>query len=563
MKTKFKLVRAILLISLWMTIHPDAYPGSFVPIGHSYQVDDNWYALTPNEYWQSGVVWYDTYILLTYDFDMTFEIYVGDRDEGADGVAFVMQPNGIIFEGNLGEGIGYKGISPSIAVEYDTWQNDDPWYDHIAVQKNGDVYSSGTVSGPVEASSTSYNIEDGYWHSTRITWEAASQTLTVYFDGNLRLIYSYDIVADPFNGNPLVYWGISGGTGAEKNLQQFKVVSLNFQEGLTVSTTSSDESCNNANDGTAEATPHDGIPPYTFNGWYVGSDLYSMDNPVANLEPGLYVAKYTDDDGFVASANVFIQENNNPITCYITPIPSIGNFTGGPPDIIYLGYGPQSVNLSATVIGEGTFAYSWTGSSTDLLSCTDCESPSFTPVEQGNYLFSLTVTNESDLCSTCDIVICVIDIIVPGTNMEKIFLCHVPPTNPNNPLTLAISPNGVPGHIPLHPGDHLGRCEQSCEDFSFKSGIIMGEMIVSDDPGFTTILYPNPFIDEISLTIETDLAEFGNVEIYDLEGRMVCRHDNITPNLPCKFGKELNKGLYLGVVRQGHEVQYMKIVKAY
>lgn len=91
----------------------------------------------------------------------------------------------------------------------------------------------------------------------------------------------------------------------------------------------------------------------------------------------------------------------------------------------------------------------------------------------------------------------------------------------------------------------------------------MGEMIVSDDPGFTTILYPNPFIDEISLTIETDLAEFGNVEIYDLEGRMVCRHDNITPNLPCKFGKELNKGLYLGVVRQGHEVQYMKIVKAY
>ena len=116
-----------------MVIHPHAHPGSFVTIGHSYKNDNKCYALTPNEYWQSSVVWYDTYILLTYDFDMTFEIYCGDRDEGADGVAFVMQPYSIIFEGNLGEGLGYKGMSPSIAVEYDTWQNDDPWFDHIAV----------------------------------------------------------------------------------------------------------------------------------------------------------------------------------------------------------------------------------------------------------------------------------------------------------------------------------------------------------------------------------------------------------------------------------------------
>ena len=44
---------------------------------------------------------------------------------GADGIAFVLHadPNGTAALGNSGAGLGYEGISRSLAVEFDTWYN--------------------------------------------------------------------------------------------------------------------------------------------------------------------------------------------------------------------------------------------------------------------------------------------------------------------------------------------------------------------------------------------------------------------------------------------------------
>ena len=47
------------------------------------------------------------------------ELFLGNQDFGADGIAFVIQPISND-EGSLGGGIGYAGISPSIAIEFDT-----------------------------------------------------------------------------------------------------------------------------------------------------------------------------------------------------------------------------------------------------------------------------------------------------------------------------------------------------------------------------------------------------------------------------------------------------------
>jgi hypothetical protein len=65
----------------------------------------------------------------------------GISAEGADGLAFVIQPvsSGL---GGLGGGLGYEGISPSVAVEFDTFQNGwDPDNSHVAITQNGDVTS--------------------------------------------------------------------------------------------------------------------------------------------------------------------------------------------------------------------------------------------------------------------------------------------------------------------------------------------------------------------------------------------------------------------------------------
>jgi len=191
---------------------------------------DDCYILTQFVGNQCGSVWYANLITLAEDFDMTFQVYLGSYDnDGADGIAFVMQPTSTAL-GIAGGGLGYLGISPSIAVEYDTWQNDDPWYDHISVQRNGDVNYSGAVAGPVQASATSFNIEDNQWHTTRITWDAETFTLAVYFDNALRLSYTNDIVTNTYSGNPAVYWGFTGSTGGAANVQQFCITSVTFGE---------------------------------------------------------------------------------------------------------------------------------------------------------------------------------------------------------------------------------------------------------------------------------------------------------------------------------------------
>ena len=77
---------------------------------------------------EEGSVWYQNYMSLNYDFDLSFNVFLGNNctqgaGAGADGIAFVLQPLST-GAGSTGGGLGYAGISPSIDVEYDTYQND-------------------------------------------------------------------------------------------------------------------------------------------------------------------------------------------------------------------------------------------------------------------------------------------------------------------------------------------------------------------------------------------------------------------------------------------------------
>lgn len=199
----------------------------FVLNGDALAEDDNCFVLTPNAGNKWGSVWYKSFIDLKENFDFSFKLFLGTIDAGADGVAFVLQPNSTA-TGSGGGGMGYDGIKPSLAVEYDTYRNDDPVFDHIGIHKNGDYTSAGALVSPVQAHVTNTNIEDGKWHTTRIVWNAAAKTMIVYFDSTERITYTGDIVTSIFNGNSQVYWGFTGGTGGASNLQKFCVDSSSF-----------------------------------------------------------------------------------------------------------------------------------------------------------------------------------------------------------------------------------------------------------------------------------------------------------------------------------------------
>ena len=186
----------------------------------------NEYTLTAAVNWQGGSVWNNNKINITQSFDFNFDIFLGNNDGGADGIAFVLQPISTSV-GSGGGGMGYEGITPAVGVTIDTYQNginNDPVFDHIAFQLNGDINhnTANNIAGPVTVINGNDNIEDGNWHSLHIIWNAVTKTLTAYVDGSLRLTAVKDFVTDVFSGDPFVYWGFTGATGGLNNLQKFK-----------------------------------------------------------------------------------------------------------------------------------------------------------------------------------------------------------------------------------------------------------------------------------------------------------------------------------------------------
>ena len=187
------------------------------------------YTLTTTNADQHCTVWNNNRIDLLQNFNFYFQVYLGCADgNGADGMAFVLQNAGLnAISTATGGGMAIEGIAPLAAITLDTYQNtspdNDPAYDHIAIQINGNLnHNSANCLTPLTPiSATSDNVEDCQNHILRVSWDAASKTMTVYFDGQLRLTKNYDFVANVFGGTSQVYWGFSGATGGLSNLQKF------------------------------------------------------------------------------------------------------------------------------------------------------------------------------------------------------------------------------------------------------------------------------------------------------------------------------------------------------
>jgi len=183
------------------------------------------YQLTANQQGLFGSMWYRKKADLTKDFDISANLNFGTNNSpGADGITFAFQ-NVCTSSGSAGQDIGIGGVSPSLVVEFDTYQNTvygDPSIDHIAIQKNGDLNHGGAnaLVAPVQIDPANVDVENGQDYQVRILWTVADSTLKIFVNGNLRSTYTGNIVNQIFGGNAYVYWGFTAGTGGEFNLQK-------------------------------------------------------------------------------------------------------------------------------------------------------------------------------------------------------------------------------------------------------------------------------------------------------------------------------------------------------
>jgi hypothetical protein len=188
--------------------------------------------LTPDEPYMEGLAYSKRKMRLDQYFDIEFDIYLGNKDEGADGIAFVIHtdPRGFGAYGTWGECLGYgrwskfyEGgtyIAPSIAIEFDTYYNprqNDPRHDHVAYLENGTTYHEQYWHN----NDPNYNLEDGYLHSFRMVWNPESQELLVALDGNVVYRQKKDLINEVFKGATEAIWGFTASTGRAHNLQYF------------------------------------------------------------------------------------------------------------------------------------------------------------------------------------------------------------------------------------------------------------------------------------------------------------------------------------------------------
>lgn len=177
---------------------------------------------------QTGCAWNGDQIDFAGDFSLTLDYYFGNNINGADGNTFTFQPSNSTACGQNGGQLGAGGLSNALAIEFDTYDNDNPTHlwdmacDHIAVEIDGNMLGPGApYCGPVCAKPGGGNIDDGGTYTVDIVWNAATQQLDIYFDGNLRLSCNGDFVNTVFGGQNQVYWGATSATGGLNNQQYF------------------------------------------------------------------------------------------------------------------------------------------------------------------------------------------------------------------------------------------------------------------------------------------------------------------------------------------------------
>jgi hypothetical protein len=203
---------------------------NFNTIGSARKVG-NKYILTPNAYNQRGAIWSSQKIDLTKNFELTAKVYLGNRTRGADGITFTIQnsPQGRNALGAGGGGLGYAGITKSVAVELDTWQNrniGDINGNHVGINVNGSLRSVAQVSLPRP-------LESGRETTLKIKWQYLGNNrakLTVELpEYNTRVSKTINNITEIFGGTK-AYIGFTGATGGERNLQYVRNIQFK-QEG--------------------------------------------------------------------------------------------------------------------------------------------------------------------------------------------------------------------------------------------------------------------------------------------------------------------------------------------
>jgi len=190
--------------------------------------------ITPNATGQRGGAWFADLVDISKGFTVRMKIKMSTR--GADGMAFVIQRSqrGTAALGTDGCGIGYEGISRSIAIELDTWQTvdrcNDPSNNHISIHTRGTLPNSSHHSHSLACVDPPFLLNDGVAHVIEIQYDAEKKFVDVWGDGLPILEAKADVLQLLNLEDGKVWFGVVGATGGIGQVHELLSFSVNIGE---------------------------------------------------------------------------------------------------------------------------------------------------------------------------------------------------------------------------------------------------------------------------------------------------------------------------------------------
>ena len=282
------------------------------------------------------------------------------------------------------------------------------------------------------------------------------------------------------------------------------------------------------------------------------SDNCGVDFPLSTVSPNTFgcntlgantvTLTLTDVNGNSNTATATVNVIAEISSCSIASTPNSSVYTGGNPNILFLGYGAQSTTLNVTAIGGSVWTYSWSGN-TSLLSSATSGNPVFTPTSIGTYTYIVTSTNEFGCSTTCSITIDVIDVNCSNNaNNHKVIICH-------NGKTICVSVNAAASHLSTYSADYVGPCVSS------------NKTSLTGGGNLNVMAYPSPYNSSFNIDIITSSENPVDITLYGMDGKILEFYTNLNPADAPPMGAGLSNGMYILSVTQNGIIKRIKVTK--
>ncbi|WP_426058851.1 T9SS-dependent M36 family metallopeptidase [Hymenobacter sp. B1770] len=208
--------------------------------------------------------------------------------------------------------------------------------------------------------------------------------------------------------------------------------------------------------------------------------------------------------------------------------------TNGPASTIYIGYGPQDVQLQANSTSTGSVSYTWSPAAG--LSNPNVANPIFTPTAVGTYPITVTSTNSAGCSASATVTITVVDVRCGASN-NQVLVC----TNKN---TRCVNSSDVPNL--LKRGGTLGNCGTSTSSSAFAA------QDTEKESELTSL--PNPAVGQTSVSFILPEEGSFRLEVLNMQGAVVAVLGEGSGKAGQRFSYEFKKGSLKGDLYIAHLV---------